>query len=114
MDDERRHEERVKHPRVCVACAPVQWSSRLGSPNVARTIIDVSTGGARVILSRQLEMGEPVTVRLDGLHNKRSVSLAAEVRWVAPLPSVDGGALAYVAGLKFKRAPGLLDLILTA
>ena len=114
MSNEHRHEERVRHPRISATCNRLEWTYPHGSPNMARTILDVSTGGARMVMNRALEPGESVVVRLDGLRSERSVNVAGDVRWVAPLPSVDGRTLAYVAGLRFKRTPGLLDLILTS
>src|SRR5262245_40184428 len=104
--NEHRHEERIMHPRLSASCNRLEWTYQEGTPNVARSILDVSTGGARMVLNRPLERGEAVVVRLDGLRSERSLNVAGDVRWVAPLPSVDGRALAYVAGLRFKRTPG--------
>lgn len=114
MANEHRHEERIRHPRLAATCNRLEWTYPMGSPNVARTLLDVSTGGARMVVNSALEPGETVVVRLDGMRSERTVNIAGDVRWVAPLPSVDGRALAYVAGVRFKRTPGLLDLILVS
>ncbi len=111
MECELRHEERIRHPRISVSCNKMEWTYPQGTPNVARSILDVSTGGARMVLNKPLDRGESVLIRLDGMRSEKSLNITGEVRWVAPLPSVDGRTLAYVAGVRFKRTPGLLDLL---
>ncbi|MBI2931512.1 MAG: PilZ domain-containing protein [Planctomycetes bacterium] len=112
MSDERRHEERLCHPHLSAAVTPIEWTYPEGLSNVARSLLDVSTGGARMIVNRSLEEGDSIYVRLDGLRSKRSLNIPAEVRWVAPLPSIDDATSAYVTGVQFHRTPGILDLLL--
>ncbi len=112
MADERRLEERGLHPRVLAVCMPFEWIWTDRQPNAARSVVDISTGGARMIMNRAFRAGESVAVRLDGIRSKRSITLSADVRWVEPLPSVSGTSQSFVAGLRFRRAPGLLELLL--
>lgn len=114
METERRHEERLKIPRVTIACTRLEWTYSRGTPNVARALLDVSTGGARVIAAKPLEEGEPVSVRLDARNRRRSVSIPGEVRWLKALPAAHGRSPSYVAGLRFVRSYGVLELLLKA
>ena len=111
-DRERRHEERMRRPRVKASCVRLDMTYPFGASNVASTLLDVSTGGARIVSTKPLEEGEPVSIRLDAPNRRRSVSMPGEVRWIEPAPAGHSAPKSYVAGVRFMRVPGVLELLL--
>lgn len=109
--NERRHEERRPAPRmsaICLALHPRLWEQ---PPNFARRLLDISTGGVRLLLSEPIPAGEQVTIRLTDAKTSRSVRVGAEVRWLKTSPLYDDEGTHYEAGFRFTRSRGLLELL---
>lgn len=98
---ERRHEKRIRHPKLTARCTLPGESA-----NLARAVLDVSSSGARLLLVGPARQGDIVTVRLEDAHG-RAAHASGEIRWVRTLPS----RLGCVAGLFFIRASGLAELL---
>lgn len=109
---ERRLEQRLKHPRIIAACTPLGRGR--ANDNVAHALIDVSTSGARLILTEPLNPGDPCLLHLDHAESQRTVTVPAEVRWCVPLASVEGETEWHIAGLRFRSTHGVLALLLKA
>ncbi len=112
LNPERRVELRMKRPRIAVLCTPL--ASHMDRANVAHALIDVSTGGARLILTERLAAGEPVLLDFTHEESSYSVSIPAEIRWVVALSGVDGASVGFVTGVRFRSTHGVLPLLLRA
>ncbi len=111
---ERRNEERIRRPRIAASCALLGEDRWNDVREPSRLVLDISTTGARLLVDNPLEPGDSLVVRLDHEPSQRSVQVAAEVRWVAPLAGVDSTPVGYVTGVRFWRSRGLLDMLLQA
>jgi hypothetical protein len=91
----RRTRRQPAKKTVKLRCQKGTWG--LG-PNVARTLLDVSTDGARLVIAVPLESNRDVTLSLEGPWHKHPLAIAARVRWCEPL--ADG---AYCVGVVFEK-----------
>ncbi|MBI2931511.1 MAG: PilZ domain-containing protein [Planctomycetes bacterium] len=114
MIQERRHEERIRHPHISAACMPIASSLLGDDDNIAHRLVDVSTSGTRLVVTQPLEPGDGVVVRLDHTISGKSVQMDAEVRWCLPLSNGNSRPPGYVTGLRFNRARGVLHLLLNS
>jgi hypothetical protein len=100
--ESRRHRRRAAKPGTRVSC-------RLGSyglgAELARSVVDLSEGGACITLTARIDPGQEVEITLDGPGGQRSVRLPARVAWCDKAP--DGG---YWAGLEFEKYLAYRDL----
>lgn len=95
-------------------CGPPLSRIWNASGNCAHALVDISTGGSRVLVSEELRPGDRMTVKLTNTADQRSLRVWAEVRWQRPLPSPEDRPRMYVVGLRFARTRGLIELLRTA
>ncbi len=104
---ERRQSERCFPHRVAaVSC--LRGSMGLG-PNLAVSLLDLSEGGAGLVLREPLPEGEEVELTLEPVGSGRTVRLLAEVVWCEP---AEGDR--HRAGVRFRAPLGhaeLFDLV---
>ena len=75
-----------------------RWDKRNTTQNPSR-FIDLSGGGFSARVSRFMEEGEQVALKLYLEDVEKSLDLTAEVRWISPAQS--GDEFRYVAGFRF-------------
>lgn len=68
-------------------------------PDIGAGLVDVSAVGARVRLTAPADVGEEVRIRLRRKGTRKSIEVAAEVRWCQP----EGGGV-FLAGLRLRRS----------
>src|SRR5487761_1683207 len=92
-----RRRTRRKSPKktVKLQCRKGPWGM---GPNVARTLLDLSLDGARLILATALQSGQEVALSLEGPWHVRPIAVPARVRWCAAL--ADGS---YCVGVHFEK-----------
>ena len=95
MTNRRRTHRQPPKKSVKLRCQKGTWG--LG-PNVARTLLDVSTDGARLVIDVPLEDNRDVMLSMEGPWHRKPVAVAARVRWCMPL--ADG---AYCVGVLFEK-----------
>jgi len=66
--------------------------------NVARTLLDVSTDGARLVIVSPLDKGQTITLSLEGAWHARPLTAEGKVCWCAAL--ADG---TYCIGIHFEK-----------
>jgi hypothetical protein len=99
----RRRQRRQKSKgSTKVTCTAGKWG--LG-PNLARSVLDLSSTGACLVLSAALEKGQDVEVSLQGTWQVRPLKLPAQVVWC--LAAADG---TWCAGIRFQRNLEYSDL----
>jgi hypothetical protein len=88
----------------------VTCTTSLGKANLARTLLDVSRSGARLLLRSQLAPGAHVAVGLPWPGRARQDTLAATVAWCLPIAT--GG---FCVGVQFHRllSDALLEQVVT-
>jgi hypothetical protein len=98
----RRQRRQKSRGSTKVTCTVGKWG--LGQ-NVARSLLDVSASGARLVVTVALTVGQEVEVSLQGTWHLRPLKLPAQVVWC--VATADGG---YCAGLQFERHLPYADL----
>ncbi len=91
----RRARRRPPRKTVKLQCRKGPWGI---GPNVARSLLDLSLDGVRLVIASAVENGQEVTVSLEGPWHKQPVVAQGRVRWCMPLP--DG---AFCIGVHFDK-----------
>jgi hypothetical protein len=91
----RRIRRRTSKRMVKVRCQKGGWG--LGT-DMARTLLDVSTEGARLVVAGPLDNGQEITLSLEGPWHVRPLTLCAHVRWCTAL--ADG---THCIGVRFEK-----------
>ncbi len=108
---ERRIETRVQRDLLTVECLPCGPGREFR--DVAHSLIDVSTAGARVILKQVMRSGERLSLFFRHHDSVYSACMLGEVRWVAPFTDANGTTMGCVAGVYFRNATSeILPLLL--
>lgn len=92
----RRRSQR-RRPRNSVKIECRKGTHGLGA-NLARTLLDISDSGVRMILSQELPLKSEVEIIIGGYGMKGSVKRAAIVRWQLKL---EGGL--FCTGIEFQK-----------
>ncbi len=77
-------------------------------PNIARAVLDVSEGGARMLVKEALQAGDEVEISLSSLSTLHDVVRVGEVVWA--VPAADGSCCVGVQFHKRLDYSLLLDL----
>jgi hypothetical protein len=103
-DNEPAHSEARGCPRLSPKYAThvevFRTPDGLG-PNVATAVLDVSSTGARLVLTECLPAGHVIGVALYGLTSLLPMACAATVIW-----SRQNGEGSYVTGVRFNKSAG--------
>jgi hypothetical protein len=91
-------------PKNLVKLRCQKGTSGLGA-NVARTLLDVSTDGARLVITLSLESRQEVTLSLETPWMARPLAVPARIRWCMAL--ADGG---YCVGVLFDKSISYRDV----
>ncbi|HWG44671.1 MAG TPA: PilZ domain-containing protein [Gemmataceae bacterium] len=91
----RRTRRQVSKRTIKVRCH--RGISGMGT-NLARTLLDVSADGARLVVASPLERGQDITLSLEGVWHARPLTAQGKVCWCASL--ADG---TYCVGIHFDK-----------
>jgi Tfp pilus assembly protein PilZ len=92
---ERRRRQRFVERNDVLIRTP---ADKFQGAGVAAHTFDLSTGGARIIASKEYSVGSPLRLRLNLAGTDQSVNLEGDVRWSRP--AKDEGH--YEIGIEFK------------
>ncbi len=92
-----RRRVRRRSPKNMVKLRCQKGTMGLGA-NVARTLLDVSTDGARLVVTGSLESQQEVTLSLEMPWQARPLAVPSRVRWCMPL--ADGN---FCVGVHFDK-----------
>ena len=80
----RRDRRRPPRGSLKVVCR----KGKLGlGANIALSLLDISTGGVRLLVKEALKRGDELEIELDAPWIQKPVKLAASVAWYAPIES---------------------------
>lgn len=91
----RRSPRRPAKLSLRVTCRP---SGSYAGKNLALCLLDVSETGVRILLTRELEPGQEVSVTVDSPNHAKALKLVADVVW--SLEAADGN---HCVGLRFHK-----------
>jgi hypothetical protein len=99
----RRTRRQAPKKTVKLQCRKGSWGF---GPNVARTLLDLSLDGARLIVAAELAVGQEVSLNLEGPWQKEPLTRAARVRWCQAL--ADGS---FCVGVLFDKTLPYADVL---
>jgi hypothetical protein len=91
----RRTPRHVSKRTIKVRC--YKGAGGMGT-NVARTLLDVSPDGARLVVASPLDKGQTIALSLEGAWHARPLTADGKVCWCMPL--ADG---TYCVGIHFEK-----------